>query len=54
MKEVDQNIWRDVNIREVASSVKELKNWKSPGVDKIPNLLDQTFEGIFPPDNYSD
>jgi len=37
MKEVDQDIWRDMNIGEVGSFVKELKNWKSPGVKKNPN-----------------
>ena len=48
MKEVDQDIWRGVNIGEVASYVKELKNWKSPGVNKIQNYWIKHLKALFP------
>ena len=38
MKEIEQQDWEDIELKEVEFLLKKSHNWKSPGLDKLPNF----------------
>ena len=48
MQNVDQDTWAKTSEEEVAVAVKNLKNWKTPGVDKVQNYWIKHLRSLFP------
>ena len=38
MKEIEQQEWEDIELKEIEFSLKKLHKWKSPRLDKLPNF----------------
>ena len=44
LQQINQMEWKDLTVEELKGNMTRAANWKSPGPDRLPQLLDQAVQ----------